>query len=226
MTQKILSLRMQRNRRRVTVKMEDGSVLTLAPILAATLKTGQTLDAGKIAALQREDLLEESYQRTLGLIARRPRSREEIARYLRRRKLDDTAAGEVMERLTRRGFLDDAEFARAWVENRQAFRPRSQRALRAELRRLGVAEGDIQPALAGLPEGEAALAAARRRAARLTGRKTADDREARAAFTQNIVAHLAMRGFAYELARETARQVWEETRAAEAPDEESEDGRL
>jgi regulatory protein len=209
----ITSLRMQRNRRRVTVQLDDGSTLTLAPILAATLRSGQALDEDQIARLRREDALEDGYQRSLALIARRPRSRAEIEQYLRRRKVDPATAGAVTGRLAERGYLNDAEFARAWVENRQAFRPRSRRALRAELRRLGVAEADFQPALEGIPEGDAALAAARKKAARIYSAAAADDRKARAEFEQKIVAFLAMRGFDYEVARETARQVWDELRA-------------
>ncbi len=222
MNRKITSLRLQRNRRRVTVQLDDGSALTLAPILAAPLKAGQELDAAQAERLQREDLLEDSFQRALGLIARRARSRAEIAQYLRRRKVDEAEAGAVIERLTQRGYLNDAEFARAWVENRQAFRPRSRRALQAELRRLGVAEADVRPALENLPEREAALAAARKRAARKAPAAGPDGRTARMDFEQKLIAFLAMRGFDYELARETARQVWEETHNAASTEKESE----
>jgi regulatory protein len=44
--------------------------------------------------------------------------------------------------------LDDAAFARTWVESRDRARPRGVRALRDELRRMGVAAADIEGALA------------------------------------------------------------------------------
>lgn len=230
MTHKIAALRMQRNQRRVTAQMEDGRTLTLAAILAAPLRVGQPLDDAQITRLEREDLLEDGFQRSLALIARRPRSRAELETYLRRRKLDAATISEVIERLAQRGFINDAEFARAWVENRQSFRPRSRRVLQAELRKRGVTEDDSQPALEGVREHDAALAAARKRAQRLAGHFPGDDRQARFAFEKKIIAFLAMRGFEFDLARDTARQVWQEAQAgdgrAEIPsEEESEDER-
>ncbi len=43
-------------------------------------------------------------------------------------------------RLVMLGYLDDEAFARAWIESRDRARPRGERALRAELRRKGVAD--------------------------------------------------------------------------------------
>jgi regulatory protein len=217
MAEKITALRIRRDGRKVTVRLGEGRSLVIATILAAPLRVGQPLEEREIEELRRADRLEDAQARCLALIARRPRSRAELERYLRRRKLEEASADEVIRRLARRGLVDDGEFARAWVENRQALHPRSRRALRAELRRLGVAEEETQAALDGLPEREAALAAARRKAVAVNGRRTRHasppaDRQSRLAFEQKLIAHLAMRGFDYDLSRETARQVWEETR--------------
>lgn len=43
-----------------------------------------------------------------------------------------------IERLTELGMLDDAAFARAWVESRDRARPRGERVLRQELRMKGI----------------------------------------------------------------------------------------
>ena len=50
-------------------------------------------------------------------------------------------------RLAALGYLDDAAFARAWVESRDRARPRGARALRDELRRKGVAAEAVEAAL-------------------------------------------------------------------------------
>lgn len=78
----------------------------------------------------------------------RPRSSVEV----RRRLCDagyraDLVEG-ALERLTELGYLDDAAFARAWVESRDRARPRGARALRDELRRMGVPAADAEAALA------------------------------------------------------------------------------
>jgi regulatory protein len=78
----------------------------------------------------------------------RPRSVQEV----RRRLLDAGYRPELVEgaieRLTALGYLDDATFARSWIESRDRVRPRGARALRDELRRKGVAAADIEAALA------------------------------------------------------------------------------
>ncbi len=78
----------------------------------------------------------------------RSRSREEVRRRLRDAGYRSELVEAALDRLSDLGFLDDAAFARSWVESRDRARPRGARALRAELRRLGVAEADVEAALA------------------------------------------------------------------------------
>lgn len=54
----------------------------------------------------------------------------------------------AIERLIELGFLDDAAFARSWVDARDRTRPRGEQALRRELRLKGVDAEVIQAALA------------------------------------------------------------------------------
>ncbi len=203
----IAALRLQRGGRKVTVEMVGAESFSLALPLADGLHPGQALDGAAIADLIGRDRLETVYRRCLALIARRPRSQKEIERYLRARKTEDAEAQKVLQRLAGAGLLDDGEFARQWVENRQAFRPRSRRALQAELRRLGVAEPDALAALQDIREDDAALAVARKRGARLYASVRGDPKP-RQTFENKLTAFLASRGFNFDLARETARTVW------------------
>ena len=80
-------------------------------------------------------------------------------RALRRAKVPDEAAETVLGRFADVGLIDDAAFARAWVESRHHSRGLSRRSLSAELRRSGVASEDIREAVEGLdPEQEVATA--------------------------------------------------------------------
>jgi len=54
----------------------------------------------------------------------------------------------AVERLTEQGYLDDEQFARAWVESRDRARPRGERALRLELTQKGVAREIVDAVLA------------------------------------------------------------------------------
>jgi regulatory protein len=206
---RITALRMQPNAKKVTVVLDGAEPFSLQTTLAAGLRRGQVLEPQEILRLKESDLLESAFQRCLGLIARRPRSQSELLQYLRRRKSTAGIAEAVVRRLAERGLANDLEAARTWVENRQAFRPRSKRALRMELRKLGIPDTEAGEALEAVNEEEAALQAARRKAARLI-EKAGKDGQARLEFTKKMTAFLASRGFNFDLARETAGSVWQE----------------
>jgi regulatory protein len=95
----------------------------------------------------------------LRLLTFGPRTRAQLADALRKRGIPDDAADDVLGRYTEVGLIDDAAFARAWVESRHHGRGLSGRALSAELRRRGVADEEIRDAVAELsPDAEVAAA--------------------------------------------------------------------
>jgi regulatory protein len=100
------------------------------------------------------------------LLARRAWTRAELRARLRRRGAPPEVAAAVVADLTDRGYLDDAAFARQWVETRAA-RGYGPARLRAELRSRGVSTALIEAALASPVRGgdlERARALARKRA--------------------------------------------------------------
>ena len=78
----------------------------------------------------------------------RPRSTAEVRRRLGQSGYRADLVEGAIDRLADLGMLDDEAFARAWVESRDRARPRGERALRAELRRMGLAAADVEAALA------------------------------------------------------------------------------
>jgi len=88
-----------------------------------------------------------------------PRTQAQLAAALRRRGVPEEAATAVLARFAEVKLIDDAVFARAWVDSRHHGRGLAGRALGAELRQRGVAQDDIQAALSELdPEQELATA--------------------------------------------------------------------
>lgn len=121
----------------------------------------------------------------------RDRSRRELADTLRRRGVPDSAATEVLASLARVDLVDDARFARTWVDQRRQSRGLARRALAYELARKGVTPEDSGAALAGVDEaGEQALAdqVARRRASGLA-------RLPPELALRRLAGHLARKGF-------------------------------
>ncbi len=203
MDQKITALKVQkRNPNRVNVYLDGEFAFGLARVVAAWLQVGQVLTGEKIAALQAQDTREVAYQKALQLIALRPRSSVEVQQRLVRHGFDDVIIADTLARLQENRLLDDAAFARLWVENRSTFRPRGRRMLALELRQKGIAAEAIDDALdETTDEHSLALQAAGRYARRLQDLDWPS-------FRTRLAAFLGRRGFDYQTTAAVVRQVW------------------
>lgn len=207
----ITALRLGRGGKRVNIYLNGAWAFSLAKVLAAGLRRGQHLGPHEMARLEADDAVEQGVERCLSLLARRPRARRELDDYLRRRGLEAAVREAALARLVERGLVDDAGFARTWVENRSAFRPRSRRALAAELWRKGVSVESAAQALAEVDDESAARSAARGYARRMSGLE-------RKEFFQRLLGYLGRRGFTYNVARPVVEEVWGEQNAAPQAD--------
>ncbi|WP_020576493.1 regulatory protein RecX [Actinopolymorpha alba] len=103
----------------------------------------------------------EQLARTIVLrqLTAQPRSRAELAQALRRRGVPEDVIERVLARFSDVGLIDDAAFARAWVDSRHVGRGLARRALAHELRRRGVGDEEVGDAVDQLsPETELATA--------------------------------------------------------------------
>ncbi len=85
-------------------------------------------------------------------LAVRPRSVQETRRRLTQLGYRAEMVDGVIERLLTMQYLDDATFARAWVESRDRSRPRGESALRRELIMKGIERDTIAAVLAARTE--------------------------------------------------------------------------
>jgi regulatory protein len=125
---------------------------------------------------------------------------------LRRAGIDEATLDGVLVQLRQHQLVDDRAFADYWVEQRQTFRPRGARLLRAELARLGVDRGPVDAAV-GSVDGSAeadAYRAALRQANRLHG---LDQRS----FATRLSQWLARRGFDWDTISPVVARLWAET---------------
>jgi regulatory protein len=132
----------------------------------------------------------------------RARTRHELADKLKAKRVPDDVAARLLDRFTEVGLIDDAAFARLWVESRQSSRGLARRALADELRRKGVdpevvreAVDEVDPA----DEEAAARALVRKklRTLRAVDRVTA---------TRRLAGLLARKGYPAGLAFAVVRQ--------------------
>jgi regulatory protein len=144
----------------------------------------------------------------LRFLAQRPRSEQEVRRRLQRAGADEATAAAVIAQLRQHALVDDAAFAAYWVEQRQTFRPRGARLLRAELRQHGITAGAAEAA-AETTEASAtddAYRAAQKRARQLG---SADQR----VFKSRLAQFLARRGFAWDTISRVVDRLWAEARS-------------
>ena len=139
----------------------------------------------------------------LDALTGRARSRAELAERLARKKVPPPLAERLLDRFTEVGLIDDAAFARLWIEQRVASRGLAGRALAVELRRKGVDDEIVREALAERDtEGERGVAVELvRRKLRSMSRL---DRDAR---VRRLVGMLGRKGYSPGLAYSVVRQV-------------------
>lgn len=204
MAGKISALRFQkRNKDRVNVYIDGEFAFGLAAIEAAHLRVGQVLSDEDIARLNATDEEQKAYERALNYLSYRPRSEMEIRRNLYKKGVDGEVIDRVIERLAQAGLLDDAAFARYWVDNRVRFKPRGSRALRYELRQKGVSDAIIDQILQDFDDEENARRAAEAGARRLSHLERRD-------FERKLQAYLARRGFSYTVIKPLVEELWDE----------------
>lgn len=162
------------------------------------LKIGQSLAEKEVKELVFEDQVGKLLVSAQKFLSFRPRSTKEIRDNLKR-KLEkgeyvepDKILDEVLRKLMKLGLVNDEEFARWWIEQRQKFRPRGERLLRSELHAKGVGREVIDEELHAYdsPAGEVEKVARKK----VDSYRTLPDRQFRA----KMGAYLARRGYDWD----------------------------
>lgn len=188
---------------RFTLYIDDHFSMGLSVYVAAGVRVGQELSRADLEKLLAAEQLEEARNKALSFLAVRPRSEQEIRRRLKQKGYPEEIINQVMTRLGDVKLVDDRDFAKFWVENREGFKPRSKRALQYELRQKGVASEEITRAVKKVDERESAYRAAHSKALRY---KELDAQQ----FREKLSGFLARRGFDYTVTRDTVTRLWQE----------------
>ena len=152
----------------------------------------------------------------LRFLEARQRSGAEVRRRLLERGYRADLVEGCLTRLTDLGIVDDAAFAKAWVDSRDRVRPRGERALRQELRLKGIDRAVVDDTIASREHErpEADEDAARRLLERHAGAlaRVPDPRARR----QRAYALLARNGFDAELASQLTTSIGAEAHGTSA----------
>jgi len=147
---KITSIKQQEKRKDRYSIFVDGKYafsLSEGALIDSKLASGRELTQEELKQYKQTSADDKLYGAALRYAAMRPRSEWELRTYLQRKQCPPALADTILNKLSNIGFLDDAAFARAWVDNRRLLRPTSKRKLQQELRAKHVSEEVIEQAL-------------------------------------------------------------------------------
>ena len=180
------------------------------------LEPEQELEPVQLEELQSEAGLQQAVDRAYNYLSYRPRSREEVRRYLRRKETPPETIDAALARLDRLDLINDHTFTSFWVESREQFSPRGARALKNELRMKGVEREVVEEMIDDEKDEERALRAGRKKALSLVRIPGMDF----ATFRARLGSFLQRRGFGYEVSTRTIRALWKELREDDGEEEE------
>ena len=183
-------------------------------VLKMGLQVEQELLPEQLEQLRNEEAEQQAVDRALNYLSFRPRSREEVRRYLRRKETSPEIIEAALARLDRLDFVNDRAFAGFWIETREQFNPRGAHALKNELRMKGVEREVVDELVDDEQDEERALRAGRKKAMSLVNAPNMDY----ARFRNRLGSFLQRRGFGYEVITRTVRTLWNELK--EEPEEE------
>lgn len=193
---------------RINVFVDDSFLMgaNALIVLQLALKVGQELSAAQVEQLRHDEALQQAVDRAYNYLSFRPRSREEVRRYLRRKETPPELIDAVLVRLDHLNLINDHDFASFWIETREQFSPRGAQALKNELRMKGVEREVVDELVSNEQDEERALVAGRKKALSLIRTSGIDF----ATFRTRLGSFLQRRGFGYDVATKTVKALWQE----------------
>lgn len=184
-------------------------------VLQMGLEVGQELSEEQLEQLRHEEALQQAVDRALNYLSYRPRSRQEVRQYLRRKQTPPELIDAVIARLDHLDLVNDRAFASFWVETREQFSPRGAHALKNELRMKGVQRDVADELIDDEKDEERAMRAGHKKALSLLRLPDMDY----ATFRTRLGSFLQRRGFGYEVSTRTVKALWEELREEPADED-------
>lgn len=151
---RITDITMQRNGKRANIFV-DGRFkcgLENITVLSSGLKIGQETDDETLEALQLSSEMENAFNKALSYVSLRRRTEKEVRLKLREKGYLNSVIDAATGKLKDYGYIDDTKYAEDYVA---MYKSRfGEIRLRAELRRLGIAEKTVNDVLSELDEDE------------------------------------------------------------------------
>lgn len=197
----ITAIKKERGKYRVTINESENVIVPFSLMRERPLKEGQSLELEEYDNWLMVRQYRYALDRAVGYLAARARSKREIEQKLLQAGYRPCTVDMVIYKLQRENLLDDADFARQWVESRANHKLGRTR-IAQELRRKGISSEEAEEALSAIDDEDqltGAIALAEKAAARI--KPGEDIRKA----SNRIAGMLARRGYSWDIVQEALR---------------------
>lgn len=194
----ITAIKKERGRYRVTINESEDIIVPVSLMRERPLQEGQPLNLEEYDNWLMIRQYRFALDRAVGYLAARARSKREIEQKLLQAGYRPCTVEMVIYKLERENLLDDADFARQWVESRSTHKLGRNR-IAQELRRKGISQEEAEEALSAIDDEDqlsGAIALAEKAAVRI--KPGEDPRKA----ASRIAGMLARRGYSWDVAKE------------------------
>jgi len=196
----------KKNPNRVNIFLDGEFSFGVYVINAGKLRVGQLISEEMITSLKKVDQIEDGFQKALKYISYKPRTRSEVVKKLNEYDFDEDIISDVLKMVVEKGYVNDLQYAKNWVENRSIYKPRSKKLITWELKNKQISEDIISEATGDLvPEDKLASLAAEKYARRLSGYE-------KEIFVRRLSGYLIRRGFSFSTVKTTVQTTWDNLR--------------
>jgi regulatory protein len=115
------------------------------------LKKGMELDDFSFMEILYQDDIRKAYNKAIYYLSRRMRSEKEINDYLVTKEIDEPVINEILHKLTAQKYINDEEFAFAYVRTQANTTDKGPNVIKTELKEKGIVERILNQALKEYP---------------------------------------------------------------------------
>lgn len=198
----ITLIKPQKSKKRVNIYLDGkfGFGIDLENFVKLGLKVEQELSDKEVEEIVKNAEFQKTLEKLLRFTALRPRSEKEIKGWLYRKRVHESLQKDLFDRLQKLKLVDDREFARWWVAQRQEFKPRGERFMIQELRMKGIKKETIDEVMGEIKMDEEKVARELLEQKKYRW-KSLDKHEAR----QKAYQFLAGKGFGWEIIKKVVK---------------------
>jgi regulatory protein len=197
----------QKGKKDVTIQFEEDKFLILAleVFLKSGVRKGDEISDDRFSSLIEENKLYHIKQKAFRLLGRRQHSSSELRRKLWSKDYEQKLIDQVIDDLTKSGYLNDSDFIRAFVAEKSKTKNWSRKKIINEMIKRGLNQNLVDKILSEQPnesDFESAMKAARKKY-ELLAKRNLEPKELR----NKLSAYLFSKGFEYDLVKEACDKI-------------------